>query len=231
MPVKQIRILHASDLHIENGSPEARPQRALQALVGLAASCRADLIIFCGDLFDNNRVSRETVAQVLSSLSTTSVPVLILPGNHDCLIADSVYRQITELPPGIRLFTEQDGEQFVLSHLDLTVWGKSIMSYSGDQRPMAGVPARAGTRWNIAMAHGYYTGAKSNGRYSLAISQEEIIRSRMDYVALGHDSLFRCVCSDPVMACYCGSASQPGTAAVVDIDESGVTVRCHRLFK
>lgn len=235
---KPIRILHTADIHLgERGSANTgglddRGQHALKALVDLSIRARTSLVIIAGDLFDHNRVDARTVDFAVRELLRALVPVVILPGNHDCLIPDSVYRQacFSKLTPNVRVFTSPEGERFSFPELDLAVWGKPITSYEADHRPMAGIPPRGKERWQIAVAHGYYVGVRNDQIYSLQISEEEIVQSCHDYVALGHWGAFRCVCDEPVKAYYPGSASGTGMVAIVDLlDKVGVQVRSHPL--
>jgi len=162
------------------------------------------------------------------------VPVVILPGNHDCLAPDSIYQQVSfsKLAPNVHVLTAPKGERLSFPELNLAVWGKPITSYGGDLRPMAGIPPRGWERWQIAVAHGYYVSDRTDQiYYSLKISEEEIVQSCQDYVALGHSPAFRCVCSGPVKAYYSGSPSSvTRTVAIVDfLDDGGVQVNSHPL--
>lgn len=223
-----MRLLHASDLHLgEHTSADGLDecgQRLLRALVGTSARMSADLIIIAGDLFDSNRVSADTAGAAFAELRKAAVPVVILPGNHDCLVADSIYRLVP--PPGgnIRIFASPD-ETFSFPGLDLAIWGKPLASYSGKTRPLVGIPARGPERWRVAVAHGYYAGDSPDQKYSFQITQNEIMQSGCDYVALGHWSEFRCVGDGTVTACYSGSASQANKVAVVELSEDGVRVK------
>lgn len=232
------RILHTSDIHLseynldDGRGPDSRSERALKALVDLSIQEEASLVIIAGDLFDHNRVDAAVVDLALRELLRAAVPVLILPGNHDCLGPDSVYWRpcFSKLAPNIRVFTALEGERFSFPELDLAIWGKPISTYGGDHRPMEGIPPRGGERWQIAVAHGHYVGDRIDQIYSFQISEEEITQSRQDYVALGHGSAFRCICNGPVKAYYSGSASQTGNAIVVELlDGTGVQVRPCRL--
>ena len=49
----------------------------------------------CGDCFESNQVDRKTVARAIEALKEVTVPVYLLPGNHDPLNAASVYRSST----------------------------------------------------------------------------------------------------------------------------------------
>jgi DNA repair exonuclease SbcCD nuclease subunit len=57
----------------------------------LAAEREARFIIVAGDVFESNQVSRETLVRTLDALNTLSVPVFLLPGNHDPLDGASIY--------------------------------------------------------------------------------------------------------------------------------------------
>jgi DNA repair exonuclease SbcCD nuclease subunit len=55
----------------------------------------AAFIVVAGDVFETNQVDPKTVRRTLEALSEVSVPVYLLPGNHDPLNAASVYRSPT----------------------------------------------------------------------------------------------------------------------------------------
>ncbi|MFC1904829.1 exonuclease SbcCD subunit D [Chloroflexota bacterium] len=235
---KPVRIIHTSDIHlgdyglVNNVSLEIRSQRALEAMTNLCIQGEVSMVIFAGDLFDHNRVDTAIVESALGELRKMPVPVLILPGNHDCLVEDSVYRRpyFSQLAPNITVFTAQQGERFSFPELDLAVWGKPITSHDGGCRPMAGIPPRGSERWQIAVAHGYYVTDWTEQIYSYQITEEEIVQSHQDYVALGHSTVFRCVCDSPVKACYSGSASLSGAAVIIDLHpEAGVHTYCQQL--
>lgn len=233
-----VRLVHTSDIHLAEytlGSAaklSERSWRVLKALVDLAVSKEADIIIIAGDLFDHNRIDPATVELALRELLKALVPVIILPGNHDCLIPNSVYQPayFSKLGPNIRIFTNREGERFSFPELDLAIWGKPIDSYGGDAHPMAGIPPRGAERWQIAVAHGYFASDLTGQFFSFPISQEEITQSGCDYIALGHWETFRCVSNDSVKAYYSGSASDTGIVALVDLLEEGtVDVRPYQL--
>ncbi len=235
---KHIRLIHTSDIHLAeyasangNGLTE-RAWRVLKALVNLSTSAEANLIIIAGDLFDHNRVEPVTVKLVLDELLKALVPVVILPGNHDCLIPTSVYQAASfpKLGPNIRVFTNPNGEKFSFPEMELAIWGKPIDAYGGDTHPMAGIPPRGTERWQIAVAHGYFASDLKGQFFSFPINEEEIAQSCCDYIALGHWGTFRCVSDGSVKAYYSGAASDTGIVAMVDLIEGeGVYVRPHRL--
>ena len=102
-----MRFLHTADWHLGMTrrflSPEAQARfgddriQAVRDMAALASAEGCAFVVACGDLFDSNHVDRQVVARALDALSEFTVPVYLLPGNHDPLDAASVYRS--------RLFT------------------------------------------------------------------------------------------------------------------------------
>ena len=226
------RVLHTSDFHLE--SLGDRACHSLEALVELAGETKVDLVIVAGDLFDRNNVDDNLVSFVVEQLKRLPVYVAVLPGNHDCLGSGSVFgrEELWQGGGNIRIFREPGGETLDLPDLGVSLWGKPIASYDSDVRPLVGIPRPEGNKqWHIAVAHGYYVGAEPPLFPSYHITQEEIITSGWDYIALGHLITFKYICREPVKACYCGSPSLSGTVAIVDFaEETGVQVACYSLL-
>lgn len=225
------RILHTSDLHLT--SLGDRACHSLEAMVELASKTKVDLVIVAGDLFDHNRVDDNLVSFVAEQMQRLPVYVAILPGNHDCLVPDSVYHRVEcwQGAINVRVFRAPQGETLDLPGLGVSLWGKAIVSHDGDIQPLAGIPRpRRKGQWHIAVAHGYYVGTEPPLFPSYHITEGEIASSGWDYIALGHYPVFRCVCNEPVKACYCGSPSISDTVAVIDLaEETGVQVTRYSL--
>ena len=220
------RLLHTSDLHL--AAPGDKGCHSLEALVNLAIQTRVDLVIIAGDLFDHNRVPDTLISFVVEQLRRLPVPVAILPGNHDCLTPGSVFERadLWQNCANVRIFRSPYGETMDLPELGMSLWGKAHDSYDHDVLPLAGLPRpqRNGS-WHIAVAHGYFVSLAPPLLPSYHITQQEIVSSGWDYIALGHVVSFSCVCSEPVKAYYSGSPSLSGTVAIVDLDEEmGVRV-------
>ncbi|MFC1957702.1 exonuclease SbcCD subunit D [Chloroflexota bacterium] len=219
------RVLHSSDLHLMSIGDIGC--RSLEALVDLALEAEVDLVVIVGDLFDHNRVDDDLISFAVEQLRQLSMPVVILPGNHDCLIPNSIYNK-AELWDGatnIRIIRDPQGETLTLPDLGISIWGKAIVSYDGDIHPLAGAPSpRKNGQWHIAMAHGFYVGTDTDSFRGLQITEEEVSTSGQDYIALGHFPVFRCVCDEPV-AYYCDAPYPSGVGLIVDLDEeTGVQV-------
>jgi len=219
------RILHTADLHI--AFPDDKACQGLEAVVSLAIKSRADLMLIAGDLFDHNRIEGGLLEFVREQFRRLPIPVVVLPGNHDCLVPGGALSRndFWRDCPNLLVFRQPRGETIDLPYLNVSIWGRPIDTYSGDAHPMKDTPpVKKNIAWNIAMAHGYYVDTDAPLFPSYHITREEIAQSGRDYVALGHVPIFKRICDDPV-ACYSGSPLVAGTAAIVDLDEeTGVRV-------
>ncbi|MBI2847939.1 MAG: DNA repair exonuclease [Chloroflexi bacterium] len=217
------RVLHTSDLHLASLSD--RNCETFKEVVDYVNKTDVDLVVIVGDLFDHNRVDDELVCFVAEQLRKLAVPVAILAGNHDCLVSDSVFGRtpLWQSCPNVHIFRGGEGETVDFSEPGISVWGKSIDTYEGHIHPLAGIPQRVKNgRWHIAMAHGYYVSVHPPLFPSYHITQDEIVTSGCDYIALGHIAGFSRVCDGPVIACYSGSPSLTGTVTLVELSEEGV---------
>lgn len=219
------RVLHTSDLHLAVLGDRAC--RSLEVLGSLTIKTEVDLVIIAGDLFDHDWVDDDLVSFVVGELQRWPAYVVILPGNHDCLVPGSAFDRtdLWKSCANVRIFREPQGEILDLPGLGVTLWGKSMDSYEYDVRPLAGIPnPQENGRWHIAVAHGFYVNREPPLFPSYHITHEEIVTSDWDYIALGHLINFSCVCDEP-KAYYCGSPSLSGTVAIVDLsEEDGVQV-------
>ncbi|MBW9211577.1 metallophosphoesterase [Mumia sp. zg.B53] len=64
---------------------------AVRRIGDLAAERDAAFAVVCGDVFESNQLDRAIVARTFEVLRGFSVPVVLLPGNHDPLDAASIY--------------------------------------------------------------------------------------------------------------------------------------------
>ena len=102
-----VKFLHTSDWQLgmtrhflSEGAQERFSQArfdAIRTLGRVAKEEHCQFMLVCGDVFESNQVDRKTVARALEALKDVSVPVYLLPGNHDPLNAASVYRSSTFL--------------------------------------------------------------------------------------------------------------------------------------
>src|SRR5215210_5571916 len=212
------RLLHMADVHLgarhHDLGPAAAAQRerqfaAFRAAVGLALQEKVDVVLIAGDLFDSNtqpRRSVERAAAELGRLVQRNVPVVLIPGTHDCYDASSIYR-VFDL--AAMAGAAADGDQLVVltdtrrqvtfPALDLTVHGRVSSTKRAADSPLAGFSARAEAsgegleraRWHVGMIHGALRIPGVIEREDVLFTEQEIASSGLDYVALGHWHSFR----------------------------------------
>lgn len=227
---KSLRLLHTSDLHIglhENGeAPERhKPLLCLNRVVDFANQERVDALLIAGDFFDNNRVKHALVEATIEALQRLDMPVVILPGNHDTLTPDSVYRKfnISGEVANASIISDPEGERLLFPDLDLAVWGLPHTDYD-DFLPLASVPPRGEERWHVGMAHGHFIGSVADWGRAYPIQPEHVEDSAQDYIALGHWDWFQSVSQGQVHAYYSGSPMWSKTCALVELSDAGTVV-------
>ena len=226
-------MLHAADLHLgadaygdveRQAAQRERERRVFQQVVDRALSDDVDLVLIAGDLFDHNRVSDDTVAFARGELARLRQPVVLLPGNHDCLETNGVHdrHDFTAGASHVHVIRRLDGEVIELPDLDAIVWGRGMQEHVPTFQPLAHMPAPDSGRWSLAMGHGFYYAERERPERSSPIFADQIRDSGWDYLALGHHHLQANVSQPGVAAWYAGA---PGTVLRVDFSaDRGIAV-------
>jgi DNA repair exonuclease SbcCD nuclease subunit len=221
--------LHTSDVHV--GAEDARLE-GLRGAVDAALEDAVDAVLIAGDLFDSSIVPGAAVDVAIAELSRVSCPVVVIPGNHDCLDEDSIYHRVDLRAAGdhVVFVGERAGRSLIFPDLALAVWARGIEQHDPDHRPLSGYqPVAEPGYWQIVVTHGHYVPTGRAPGRSSPISQGEIASLACDYVALGHWHGFADVSHGSTRACYSGSPSEPVgggyTVNIVTLDhERGVEV-------
>ena len=245
-----MRFLHTADWHLGMTrrflSPEAQARFAddrIDAVRDIARIARDEgcaFVLACGDLFDSNHVDRQVVARAVDALGQFTVPVLILPGNHDPLDAASIYssRAFTDrLPAGVTVIGDSgpiavaDGVEVVGAPWPTRRPGRDLAAAA-----LVGLaPPRAGVR--VLAAHGAVDVLAPDGDDPALIHidplRHALFSGAVSYVALGDRHSALEVGDDPRIR-YPGSPvatdhdeADPGKVLVVDVDATGAAVTEH----
>lgn len=222
---QEVTIVHSSDLHLGTDDSFSDKDRlaVLPKVLSAAAAVSADIVLLAGDCFDNHRQPTQLLERAARMLSDYANPVVILPGNHDPLTPDSVYRRAgLGLLPNVRILGLNVEQAVLFGDFELEIWGRAHLDYT-DMSPLADPRPRT-TRWQIAAAHGHYVDQERDPNRligSWLIHPEELAATGADYVALGHWNQATRVGNGKVTAYYSGSPEYTGTVNVVRLKENG----------
>jgi DNA repair exonuclease SbcCD nuclease subunit len=103
----RVRFIHSADWqlgmtrHFLSAEAQARYSEArLEAIKEIAKLAEVEscaFVVVSGDVFDSNHLDRQVVVRALDAMSSFTVPLFLLPANHDSANAASVYRSSTFL--------------------------------------------------------------------------------------------------------------------------------------
>ena len=197
-----IRFLHTSDWQLgmtrhflTEGAQERYSQArfdAIRAMGRVTEDEKCQFMLVCGDVFESNQVDKKTVARALEALKEISVPVFLLPGNHDPLHAASVYRSSTfiERKPAHVHVIENSEPIKIAEQIELV--GAPWMSKRPVVNPIEDmVNALAPTEGTvrICMAHGAVDtlspDKESPGIIMAATLERALAEKKVGFVALG----------------------------------------------
>jgi len=217
-----LKILHTSDIHIGakfsafGNKAELQRKSLLDSfgkIVDLAISDQVHLLLIVGDLFDSNYPSYQSIDFVksqLKKLDSAGIQTIILPGTHDCLSQNSIFKRekFGEQLSRLYIFNDTKVNKLEFSDIDLTVYGKANISNKSVESPLSFLgqfPDRSKTKYNIALAHGSIQIEGKSASDDLPIYLKDISSSGMDYIALGHWHGAQDFSSGGVAAWYAGS--------------------------
>lgn len=160
-----MRFLHTADWqigmtrHYLRGEAQARFTAAridaIRSIGDLAQQQGCEFIVVCGDVFETNQLSRQTIGRALEALAAVPVPVYLLPGNHDPLEPVTIYRSpqfVRDCPPHVHVLTSSDpvtvreGVELISApwsgkHPDTDLVGAAVSSaLAGPRMPSLGQP-------------------------------------------------------------------------------------------
>lgn len=161
----------------------------VERIAQLAAAEAFDAVLVAGDVFDAQTVSDRTIRRLFNALQGYAGPWIMIPGNHDAALAESIWSRAQRLgaipanvhvalAPGVLEFAEQGFAVLAApltqrqTHDDLTGWFDAAETAPGLLR--------------IGLAHGSVQGLLAEDIDSPnPIAPDRAQRARLDYLALG----------------------------------------------
>lgn len=241
MPV----LIHTADVHLGRSFPKLgragriqreRMRQAFASTCRLARETGADGVLIAGDLFDSARPSERDASFALGELrklAEAGIFTAICPGTHDC---------------GAQPYTAQPGWAGELAHVfnEAGTWrppGAELAIHADpegqrprDKSPIAALKPDEEAKYNIALAHGSLLREGKVDPTDSVFTTDELERSGMDYIALGHwHNTLRCPC-EKTEAWYSGAPEMialdetgSGNVLIVELDEDRVSVTPQRV--
>ncbi|WP_394827338.1 exonuclease SbcCD subunit D [Pendulispora albinea] len=207
-----LRLLHTADWHLGRRFPsfaeeaERKLTRArvdvLERIFGLAERRMVHAVLCAGDLFDDPVPLPEwwePLVEQLTKRSWKERPVFLLPGNHDPLLADSIWAKGSKfrsaLPSWVHVVDKELFEFELPGHAVLHA--VPCTSKAGQRDPTELIPTRAAgdSRIRIGMVHGS-TFDMRDCQTNFPISRDAAIDRGLDYLAIGDTHGFRFVPPD-----------------------------------
>lgn len=193
------RFLHTADWQIGKLFGQFEPDeaallaeerfRAVERIAALAAEHAVDAVLVAGDVFDAQTVSDRTLRRLFHALDGFSGRWVMIPGNHDAALAESVWTRAARLnavPPNVTVCVEpvpvllDEARSVVLpapltqrnTHVDLTEWFAGAATPPGSLR--------------VGLAHGSVQGILAEDIDSPnPIAAGRAANAHLDYLALG----------------------------------------------
>lgn len=162
---------------------------AITRLAKLANAEKVDAVLVAGDVFDAQTVSERTVHRSFQAMAAYAGPWILIPGNHDAALAESVWtlaERLDAIPDNVHILTQSRVAEFADSgfavlpapltqrqtHDDLTAWFDAADTPDNLLR--------------IGLAHGSVEGQLADSVDSPnPIAADRAATARLDYLALG----------------------------------------------
>lgn len=188
-----VKILHTADLHLDcrfSGLPVEKSKIRRQELKNSFADVLdtfkdAQIVLICGDIFDNTSFMKGTVtflASVFSKYPDTTF--FITMGNHDPYRSRAGEMLKSFMPDNVVVFSDK-AEYMELDELGVRVYGMSFSEKNEYEGFMNEFKVIDDDYINILMLHGDLVGRLSESKYN-PLTVEQIEQSGFDYIALGH---------------------------------------------
>jgi DNA repair exonuclease SbcCD nuclease subunit len=205
-----------------------------RTMVSRAIEWPADALLIAGDLFELERVTRDTVAFLRAEFERMRpIPVILAPGNHDPFIAASPYATDT-WPDNVHIFTRPQWNSVVLNGGALVVHGFAFDGYDVSSNPFGQLEVPEDGAVHVALAHGTERAQQPPDGKSYAPFDAQTAAPRgLAYFALGHfHRVTEIAGALPCPMWYCGAPEGHGFDEMgphhyleVEIDGGGTSVK------
>ena len=237
------KILHTADWQIgrlygsfdaDDAVPLAEARfAAVEHLARLATQEQVDAVLVAGDVFDAQTVSARSIRRLFNALAAYAGPWVMIPGNHDAALAESVWSHAARLaavPAHVHLALEPKAIELPRPRLALLCAPLTQRHTFGDLTEWFDRHDTPAGWLRIGIAHGAVQGLLAEDIDSAnPIAPDRAARARLDYLALGDWHGTKRIDD---RSWYSGTpepdrfkANDAGQALLVEIDEPGALPR------
>lgn len=185
-----MKFVHAGDIHL-GAEPESRTSLgklrkeeiwdAFRRLVEFCEQEGVDLLLLPGDLFHGQPLLCEVKEVDYLFRSLTKTKVVMIAGNHDCLLPSSHYYDVN-FPDHVTFLMDTCADSVYFPELNTQVFGASYEKRQIAEARYDNIRIQNPERINILLAHGNVL-CNDN---SIPIHRGILETAGFDYVALGH---------------------------------------------
>ncbi|GKX65074.1 metallophosphoesterase family protein [Inconstantimicrobium mannanitabidum] len=228
----KVKIVHCADLHFDTPFSDLDTKLSkirqdelrdtFSKIIHLCKVKNAEILLIAGDVFDNSSVKKITLQFLKEKfMEIPEVRIFIVAGNHDPLNNRSFYNMI-DWPSNVHIFSNQF-ESVVIEELNTVVIGASfkesyekkslLRDYNSDNSFQKYI--------KLMILHGDVSQVEDGNEYN-PITETEIARTSVDYLALGHKHAFSGIKrSGNTFYAYCGC---PEGRGYDELGEKGVII-------
>jgi len=158
-------------------------------IAALAAERRVDAVLVAGDVFDTQGVSDRTIRRLFAAMAGYAGPWVMIAGNHDAALADSVWSRAMQLgciPANIHVPLATGVVDLPDANLAVLAAPLTQRHTYDDVTQAFDALASAPGRLRVGLAHGSVAGRLPDTVDATnPIAPDRAARARLDYLALG----------------------------------------------
>lgn len=193
-----LRLLHSADWQIGRVFSQFEPDdaaalfearfHAVERLAALAVEHAVDSVLVAGDVFDAQTVSDKTIRRLFNAMQGYAGPWVLLPGNHDAALTESVWtraHRLGAIPPNV-LPCLEPAPRVVAGKFAVLAAPLVQRHTYGDLTEVFVTAETPADLPRIGLAHGAVQGVLADDIDSAnPIAADRAATARLDYLALG----------------------------------------------
>ncbi len=162
--------------------------KTVHRIAELATERGVDAVLVAGDVFEDNLVSNETVHALIHAMEGFKGPWVLIPGNHDPSLAESVWHRMRTLGSGANVFITLEPQAIPLAGGRLVIL-PAVLKRKHEFEDLTATWERINTpagALRVGLAHGSVEGLlPGEAEATNPVAADCAARACLDYLALG----------------------------------------------